>query len=185
VPIRVTPSGSAGGINGTDTTGYQATVPRQLAVGAIIPASGTLHLTYFRATRSQPVGSLRTQTRGNAAAGLSLARMGLYEVTDEATGEGTLLASTASDTSLWTQTFSSNGRAVQQPGAAVQAGRLYGFGCLAIGTAMPSLYGCGSWVWDGDAPVTGRAKGNMSDLPATLPPPFSSWAFNILGAVHP
>jgi hypothetical protein len=183
VPLHATPPAAIGGLAGTDTTAIQTTVPRQVAASSYTLPSGTMALAYFRSTRTQTVSSLRTQTRSTAAAGLTLARMGLYEVSNEATGDGTLIAATVNDLTLWTAAFSFYSRAVQQP-AQMQAGRLYGFAALAVGTTGPNLYAAGSWAWDSEAPRTSATKGGLANLPATLASVGGN-GFAILGGVQP
>ncbi len=163
--IRVTPPSSVPA-QFLDLDNGLTTLPRQSCIGSVPLLSGVVLLTYFRAARSLTASTVSTQTRGTAAAGLTLARVGLYEA-DPATGEGTLLAATANDTSMWTTTFARSTRTLSAP-VDLRQGGFYGAAVLAIGTTMPQLYGPGSAPWDGDVPVLAGAKPGQTDLPATL-----------------
>lgn len=140
-------------------------LPRLLGSGAAGLASGTIFLSYFTARKTETIGHLRTLTSGTAAAGLTLARMGVYSV--GAAGALTRVAQTGSDTTLWSATYTaynaSTGSWVKQYGAR------YAFAVLAIGTTMPQLAGAG--INYADAALEPRLVGvvpSQTDLPTTI-----------------
>lgn len=81
----------------------QETFPRPFATSPSTLASGTLRLAYFNARASRLVTRIITGT-GSTAAGATptLCRLGLYSVNSD--GDLALVASTANDTTLWTNT---------------------------------------------------------------------------------
>lgn len=101
------------------------------------------YLMPFRARATRTISNLFSRSGGTAASGLSLARMGLYTV-DSSTNVATLVARTASDTTLWASTFTTYARALATAGGypasyAVTRGSWYAFGVIAVGTTMPGL----------------------------------------------
>jgi hypothetical protein len=107
--------------------------------------AGQVHLTYFTATQTATVSNFTAATVGVAAAGLTLARIGLYSVSGN---DVTLEAACANDTSLFTSTFTVYTRAFDTGGGLpasfeVLAGQRYAIGIIATGSTMPQLYGNG------------------------------------------
>lgn len=101
------------------------------------------YLMPFRARATRTISNLFSRSRGTAAAGLTLARMGLYTV-DSSTNIATLVARIASDTTLWASTFTTYSRALDTTGGypasyQVARGSWYAFGVIAVGTTMPGL----------------------------------------------
>lgn len=111
-------------------------VPRIMMTSEDRPASGTLHLTYFTARKTETVTKVQTNVSSGAAAGLTLARIGIYSVA--ANGGLTLVASTPSDTAMWTATFTPYQKTFSVAWAKL-AGQRYAVGILGVGTTMPIL----------------------------------------------
>lgn len=109
---------------------------------------GQITFAFFTPMYDLTVSSVRVATVGTAAAGLTLARMGLYTVSGNTL---TLAARTASDTSLFTATFTQYSRSFDTAGGYpatfdLVKGVRYAFAVIATGTTMPQLYGNGFTV---------------------------------------
>lgn len=148
-------------------------VDRRIAAAAATTASGTLKLTYFTAKRSESITNLASMTHGTAAAATpTLCRMGVYEVA--ANGDLTLVASCASDTSLYAATYTRYERVTLAPWAKV-AGRRYAAGVLVVSSvAVCNFLGAtvgSTTVFStslGVAPRLSAQVTGLSDLPATI-----------------
>ena len=104
--------------------------------------SGTVLFSFFTPLVTTTVSNVSMVTATTAASGLTLARMGLYTF-DETTA--TLVARTASDTTLFTATNTLYTRSFDTTGGypatyTLQAGQRYALGSICVGTTMPSLY---------------------------------------------
>lgn len=125
-----------GGLFPNQLTVGQETTPRELAIGEGAMLSGTAYLTFFTARKTETVGDIRVIVRvGTVDATLS--KMGLYAVASN--NEGTLIASTANDPSM----FVDEGVQVVRPFTApvgVIAGQRYAVGLINISpTADPQI----------------------------------------------
>jgi hypothetical protein len=139
-----------------------------LALGA----SGSVRLTYFTATASGTLSSLRMVTGGTAAGATpTLCRMAIYSVA--ANGNLTLLAATANDPTLFAAANTAYARATTAPFAVV-AGQRYAIGVLVVtaaalptflGNALPGTYA--ATLLGLDPRITGAYSG-QTDLPATI-----------------
>lgn len=134
--------------------------------------SGTLHLTYFTARKTETITQVRTVT-GNVAAGATptLCRVGLFEAAaDESL---TLVAATANDTTLWAATNSAYQRALTGSLAKV-AGRRYAMGLLVVtGAALPQFFGAGnqtniSTIYNAAPRLAATLNSAYADLPASI-----------------
>ena len=121
------------------------TVPRsQLAFSGLTLTSGQIVFAFFTPLFSLTVSQITMATMSAAASGLTLARMGLFTF-DESTA--TLVARTASDTTLFTSTRTIWTRALDSSAGGfpatytLQAGVRYGVGVICVGTTMPLLSG--------------------------------------------
>lgn len=158
--------------SGSPPASGDETMPRYGVNNANITlTSGRLALTYFTATRSESVSQVRTAVNNVAAAGLTLARFGLYAI--DGAGNGTLVAATANDTALWGAAFTVHTRALSTPVSKTAGGR-YALGLLAVGTTMPFLFGNqsipqlgGSFGTTGDPRISGQISA-LADLPASF-----------------
>lgn len=152
------------------TTG-EAIFPRLACGNGITLTSGVMRLGYFTAARSETVTAIRAGTGGTAAAATpSLVRFGLYSIA--ADGTGTLVASTANDTTLFSATGTAYTKAFSTPHAKV-AGQRYAVGMLVVtATTAPSVMGNGGIA----GPITEFAQaprlsgfiGGLADLPASF-----------------
>lgn len=124
-------------------TGAEANMNRLDVTGAsyVTMASGTAVFSYFRAKQSITIASLKAYTGSTAAAATpTTIKLGVYSV-DEATGDLTLLASTANDTTLFAATFTGYTKALSAP-VALTAGNRYAYGILEVsGAAVATLQG--------------------------------------------
>jgi hypothetical protein len=119
-------------------TNGEETAHRLLTSAAITLTSGTLYLTYFTARKSETITKLMMSVDSIAASGLTYAALGLYTV--DGSGNGTLVASTANDTTAFGSTFSLYSPSLSSSYSKV-AGQYYAFAVLCTGTTMPSLTG--------------------------------------------
>jgi len=108
---------------------------------ATVITSGTLWITFFTPAVTLNVSSITMGSTQTAGASLTLARMGLYTF-DETTA--TLVARTASDTTLFTSTLTTYQRSFSTVGSfpasyTCNAGTRYGVGVIVVGTTMPSI----------------------------------------------
>jgi hypothetical protein len=145
----------------------EETVPRLFSTGSPQPGTGQLILTYFTARRTETVNNINTLVLGTAAAGTTLARMGVYSVASN--GDLTLVASTANDTTLWNTTFSGASRALTAPLNKV-AGQRYAFATLFVGTTAPKFSGvlAVNGITLGKSPRLAGSVASQTDLPSTI-----------------
>lgn len=110
--------------------------------GSTVPTtSGTLYLSFFTAKRSETKTKLGVYTNATAAAATpTYAAMGLYSLA--ANGTLTQIGVTASDTTLFSTTFTFNERTLTNGGVATVIGQRYALGLLIVSAAaMPTFYG--------------------------------------------
>lgn len=153
------------------TSGIDIYPRGEAALLANAPASGTVWMTFFTPATTITVSSI-TMVSANttAAAGLTLARMGLYTF-DGTTA--TLVARVASDTTLFTATATSYQRSFATAGGfpssyQLVSGTRYGVAVLCVGTTMPNL--ASRAVGIGVSGLSPRMSGTLtsqSDLPAS------------------
>lgn len=120
------------------TTGEE-TFPRENLTTSAAGVSGSLYLTYFAARSVVPSTASRMITGGTAGAGITLAVMGLFTV-DLTTGDLTLVASTANDTTLFSAantTYTRNWTAAYTK----VLGQVYAHAVLVAATTMPAIGG--------------------------------------------
>jgi hypothetical protein len=144
-------------------------LPRLLALASSITTSnGALRLTYFTAASSFTATKLQFQS-GTTAAGATptLIRFGLYSVATS--GDLTLVASTANDTSLCAAATTLYTRALTSSYSVV-AGQRYAFGMLiTTAAAAPTMLGGSIGGTIGAlAPRLNGAVTGLTDLPATV-----------------
>lgn len=128
---------------------------------------GSLHLSYFTATRTETVGDVVTALLTNVAASNTLARIGIWSV-DANGGLTALLASSANDTTLW-ETGNGNRTVALSSSFAKEAGTRYAVGALVVGGTAPQLIGIfPSASMGGLAPRSNGVVTGQSDLPASV-----------------
>lgn len=122
----------------------QETLPRdRLVTLAITISSGSLRLTYFTARKSETSTQGRMYSGSTAAAATpTLCRWGLYSI--ESSGDGTLVASIANDTTLFAAANTGYLRSWSSSIDTV-AGQRYAWGAIVVsGAATPTYVGTGT-----------------------------------------
>jgi hypothetical protein len=144
------------------------TFPRSsLAFSGPALVSGQVMFGFFTPLVTTTVSQISMSVVSTAASGLTLARMGLFAF-DESTA--TLVARTASDTTLFTATRTVYTRVFNTTGGypatyTLVAGTRYGVGVIAVGTTMPVLSGTTPPFEIATlAPKLSAARGSQSDL---------------------
>jgi len=118
--------------------------PRGEASGTgVAQSAGSIFFTFFTPSVSFAVSSITMVSGTTAAAGLTLARMGIYTM-DETTA--TLVARTASDTTLFTTASTAYTRSLATTGGfpasyTVNAGSRYAVAVICVGTTAPLYAG--------------------------------------------
>jgi hypothetical protein len=121
----------------------QDVYPRIIGVNSSVAATtGNIIFTMFAASSNMTVSQV-TVASSSAASGLTLARMGLYSFNGTT---ATLLARTASDTTLFTAPTTVYTRSFNTTGGYpasynLIAGETYAIGVICVGTVTPNLYG--------------------------------------------
>jgi len=120
------------------------TFPR-MSIGFLVVTGGAALYSFFTPLATVTVSQITMLSGGTAAAGLTLARMGLFTY-DETSGTATLVARCASDTTLFTATRTAYTRSFDTAGSfpssyQLVAGTRYGIALLCVGTTMPTIQG--------------------------------------------
>jgi hypothetical protein len=150
---------------------FVETMSRVTNLNASAGTSGNAWFTFFTPATTLTVSTITVFSTGTAASGLTLARMGLYTF-DGSTA--TLVARTASDTTLFAATYTTYIRSFDTTGGypatyTLQAGQRYAFALVLTGTTMPQLLGVTSANASTYA-LTPRFTGvvtSQTDLPIT------------------
>lgn len=128
--------------------------------------SGTLHLSYFTARKTETVTKVITEVEDGAAGGATLARIGLYTV--DGSGNLTLVASSANDTALWTSPYQITTATFTTPYTKT-VGTRYAVGILWIGTTAPAISASISSAGLYSAPpILVRILPGQTDLPSSV-----------------
>lgn len=142
---------------------------RDISSQTVSSPNGTVRLTYFTAQKTETINSIRTVSGSTAQAGATLCRMGIYEE-DPATGNLTLVGSTASDTTLWNATQTAFALALSA-GFTKKAGTRYATAQIVVGsTTSPTLHGQNQLIGS-EAAQSPRLAGVLSgqtDLPGSI-----------------
>jgi hypothetical protein len=149
----------------------ETTMPRYSVYYGVQPGTQNLRLTYITARRSETIGNVRTVCAGPGSS-MTLNRIGIYSAA-ESDGSLTLVASTPSDTSMWsTGSNTVYTKALSASFNKVRGSR-YAVGVLSVATATPNLMG---YVYlpasemaasTAEPRITGFVSG-QSDLPSTI-----------------
>jgi hypothetical protein len=165
-----TPAAVADMLDGTYSTpqGTLDVIPRLLVNSSFQLVGSGMRLTYFTPYRTITVSNM-TIFNTTAGSGQTLARLGIYLVTDSAT---TLVARTASDTTLCTVANSYNTRPLSAAGGfpasyTFQSGQRYAASLVFVGGTQPTLASCLPTLGIATPYLAGGATG-QSDLPATV-----------------
>ncbi|NDC96005.1 hypothetical protein EB118_22300 [bacterium] len=157
-------------------------VSRVLANGAVTATANQLLVSFFTPTTTTTISQISMSTAGGAvASGVTLARMGIYTYPTDG-GTATLVARTASDTSLFAANSTLYTRSLDSTGGypatyTLNAGTRYGVAYVVVGTTQPQLVGrvVVSSV-AGLSPRISGASGTQSDLPTSFTPGSNSQA---------
>lgn len=156
---------------GNGITGVETMIRDSMQTSATLGASGAMRLSYLTAVETRSVSTAVTAT-GSTAAGATptLVRFGLYSV-DVASGDITLVASTANDTSLLAATTTEYAKALSSSYTVV-AGQRYAAAILVVsGATIPTIAGNAPQAGSSTLLRTPRMSGLVSgqaDLPATV-----------------
>lgn len=149
----------------------ETTMPRALASGAALATTAGLRLTYFTPRTSETITQVRVLS-GTTAAGATptLIRFGIYRI--DATGAGTLIASTANDTALLAAASTTYTKTLEAAWSKVAAQR-YAFGVLVVtAAAFPTMQGFASTGAATNEPIPvpkyAGLIGSVTDLPASF-----------------
>jgi hypothetical protein len=152
------------------TTGEE-TFPREFlnSTSSVAPVSQQLRLVYFTARKSEITTAVKVYTGSTAAAATpTLCRIGLWSV--DASGNLTLVASTANDTTLFAATSTAYPKSWSTPYSKV-AGQRYAAGALVVSATTMPTFGGNSVIYSAEAvgvPVMAAALSSQSDLPASI-----------------
>lgn len=149
------------------SSSVETTFRHEAMANTIPPSSGNVLLTFFTPLASITISQILMSSGAVASSGLTLARMGLYTVTESA---ATLVARTASDTTLFAATNTAYTRSLATAGGfpasyTLTAGTRYAVGVIQVGTTPAQLVGKFSQL--AVAPLTPRitaAVFGQSDL---------------------
>jgi hypothetical protein len=157
-------------------------IPRTASAAGVTAVAGQALMAFFTPVTTITVSQIAMSTaNGAVAAGLTLARMGIYTYTEG--GTATLVARTASDTSLFAATNTTYTRSLDTTGGypstyTLNAGTRYGVAYICVGTTQPQLIGRN--VLTAVAVLSPRLSGGsstgLSDLPASFTPNQNSQA---------
>jgi parallel beta-helix repeat protein len=159
----------------TDTVGYlagrQENMPRWAATAltSITMGSGVVRLSYVVARRTETITQIEYST-GNTAAGATptLVRFGVYSV--DSAGNLTLLASTASDTSIFAASQTDYARSLTSSIQVVE-GQTYAVGVIVVtAAAAPALIGvlAATPSLNAQTPRLSASLTGQADLPASV-----------------
>lgn len=151
------------------TTGEETIDRRWLSQVGIVSTSGTLRLTYFTARKTETTTQVKIYTGTTAAAATpTLCRLGLYQIASD--GAGTLVASTANDTTLFAAATTAYTKSWSVSFAKV-AGQRYALGVLVVsGAATPTYLGSinSSAGVHATLPRLTASLGAQADLPGSF-----------------
>lgn len=147
------------------TTGEEV-YSRVRFLGSSTMVSGQIRFTYFTCRKSGTSTGVRTVSGSVASSGLTLARLGLYSIA--ANGDGTRVAVTTSDTTLYNvaTTATTKNWAVAYDKV---AGQRYALAILTVGTTAGSVYAYTSPTSEvAGPPRIGGSLSAQADLPASF-----------------
>ena len=152
-------------------------MPRATATGTLTANSGLVVWSFFTPTVSMTVSQITMSSTGGAVlVGGTLARMGLYTYPTDG-GTATLVARTASDTTLFTATNTAYTRSFATAGGypaeyTLQAGTRYGAAYICVGSTPPAVIGrsVGAAIAALSLRLSGISSSGQTDLPTSFTP---------------
>jgi len=132
--------------------------------GGTTPTSGRLNLMYFVADKSFTATKVRSVSRGTVCSALTRCRYGVWEI--DGSGNGTMVASTPDDTTLFTSTFTTYTKNFSAS-VDIVGGRTYAAGWLITGT-IGTFYGGNANSALAQFPPRTAGDITTADLPASF-----------------
>jgi hypothetical protein len=152
-----------------DLTSGESTIPRRAVGLSTVPTiNNLLRLTYFVARKGETITQVRTVGGATTQVGSTLIRIGVYS--EDASGNLTLVASTANTTSLYAAVNTAYTTALSASFAKTRGTR-YAVGILIVGsTTAPTVNGNQMPIAGSETAVSPRLSGvvTVSDLPSTI-----------------
>jgi hypothetical protein len=164
-------------------SGVVDAMPRVTCISGVTASAGQLLMAFFTPTATVTVSQIAMATgTGAVASGLTLARMGIYTYTEG--GTATLVARTASDTSLFAANNTIYTRSLDTTGGypstyTLTAGTRYGVAFLCVGSTQPQIVGRAvpTGVGASFSPrLSGSSNTGQTDLPTSFTPSVNSQA---------
>jgi hypothetical protein len=161
------------------TSGEETMLRDCIASSGVSATTGNLRLSYFQARKTETTTQVRISTGGTAAAATpTLCRIGLYSIA--ASGDGTLVASTVNDTTLFAAVNTAYLRSWSSS-YAKSAGLWYALGVLVVsGAATPTFLGTTA-VTPSELAISPRLTGNIGSQ-ADLPSSFTAGSLTTTGS---
>lgn len=147
----------------------QMVIPRLIANGSVSMTSGTVVLTAFVADKTEAITKISASTWSTAAGATpTLCKMGIYSLA--ANGDATLVASTASDTSLFNSTFGWFQRSLTSTWNKQEGQRYAAATLVTSGATMPTMHGISNLQGTDIAflPFLAMSRTGQTDLPASI-----------------
>lgn len=171
------PSKGSGGVSASDIAILDRghSLPNATETMSRVSISGNFNLTagqltfaYFTPRINRTLATVKTYTAAATPTAMTLVRIGLYSA-DPSTGDLTLIASTANDTTLFAAASTAYARALTVA-TGVTKGSRYAWGLLQVGGATPpKLYGqITVGAVNSDLPIIAAAVASQTDLPSTV-----------------
>lgn len=150
-------------------TAGETTIPRHLAVASSSQTTQSMRLTYFTARKTESITTVGLTAGTAAGATPTIIRIGIYSL--DASGNGTLVASTPNDTTLLATISTRYTKALSAPFTKV-SGTRYAVGILVVTAfTVPTVIGWTSgagYVMFAVAPRTTGLIAAQSDLPLSF-----------------
>ncbi len=171
-----------------DNFGYGNTtvdVTPRYSNGSALITAGTAYFSYFTPLTSTTISNISVSSAGTASTGATLIRFGLYTV-NEGTGALTLVARTASDTTIFGSINTLYTRALSSTGGyptsySLQRGVRYALGIIVVGGTPGNAFLAGSGLIPLSmvslSPVLRSFVASQTDLPTSITPTPGQTAF--------
>lgn len=140
-----------------------------LTASTIASTASSVKMTHFTARTTESISQVRLFSGGTAAGATpTLCRVGVYEL--DSSGNGTLVASTVNDTTLFSATATPYTRSFSAPFTKVM-GRRYAVGVLVVTAAAMPNFGGQAMSYNAEAGMDPRLSSQLAgqtDLPASF-----------------